>query len=93
MLQAWYACRGSTTEVAKRLHCHRNTVRYRLNKVRDLTGRDIADPAESAELHLALRAVALLQPLDQSGTGTGSRISARDSGAAARRASADSSSG
>ncbi|NEW43774.1 PucR family transcriptional regulator [Nocardia cyriacigeorgica] len=61
-LQAWYACHGSTAAAAEQLHCHRNTVRYRLRKIRDLTGRDTADPAQSAELHLALQAVTLLGP-------------------------------
>ncbi|MFC4126388.1 PucR family transcriptional regulator [Nocardia rhizosphaerae] len=59
-LDAWYHCHGSTAAAAAELHCHRNTVRYRLRKIRDLTGRDTADPVQSAELHLALRAVTLL---------------------------------
>ncbi|MEU4317759.1 helix-turn-helix domain-containing protein [Nocardia fluminea] len=61
-LDAWYRHRGSTAAAADELHCHRNTVRYRLRKIRDLTGRDTADPVHSAELHLALQAVALLGP-------------------------------
>ncbi|WP_410870053.1 PucR family transcriptional regulator [Nocardia sp. A7] len=61
-LDAWYRCRGSTAAAAEELHCHRNTVRYRLRKIRDLTGRDTADPVHSAELHLALQAVTLLGP-------------------------------
>ncbi|MFI6221039.1 PucR family transcriptional regulator [Nocardia salmonicida] len=61
-LDAWYQCRGSTAAAAEQLHCHRNTVRYRLRKIRDLTGRDTADPVQSAELHLALQAVTLLGP-------------------------------
>ncbi|MGK8467257.1 PucR family transcriptional regulator [Nocardia cyriacigeorgica] len=61
-LRAWYDCRGSTAAAAAQLHCHRNTVRYRLCKIRDLTGRDTADPVQSAELHLALQALILLGP-------------------------------
>ncbi len=61
-LRAWYQCHGSTAAAAEQLHCHRNTVRYRLRKIRDLTGRDTADPVQSAELHLALQAVTLLGP-------------------------------
>ncbi|UGT57059.1 PucR family transcriptional regulator [Nocardia asteroides] len=61
-LDAWYRYRGSTAAAADALHCHRNTVRYRLRKIRDLTGRDTADPVHSAELHLALQAVTLLGP-------------------------------
>ncbi|MGW6421166.1 PucR family transcriptional regulator [Nocardia sp. NPDC055053] len=60
-LDAWYRCHGSTAAAAEQLHCHRNTVRYRLRKIRDLTGRDTAEPVQSAELHLALQAVTLLE--------------------------------
>ncbi|MBB3036361.1 PucR family transcriptional regulator [Hoyosella altamirensis] len=59
-LRAWYQCRGSAAAVAEALHCHRNTVRYRLRKIRDLTGRDTTDPEQSAELYLALQAALLL---------------------------------
>ncbi|MCW4354442.1 helix-turn-helix domain-containing protein [Hoyosella sp. YIM 151337] len=60
VLHAWFRCGGSAAAVADALHCHRNTVRYRLRKIRDVTGRDTTDPAQSAELYLALQAVLLL---------------------------------
>lgn len=60
VLHAWFRCSGSATAVAEMLHCHRNTVRYRLRKIRDVTGRDTTDPAQSAELYLALQAALLL---------------------------------
>lgn len=60
VLATWYDCAGSAADVADKLHCHRNTVRYRLRKVRDLTGRDVTDPTASAELFLALRGAELL---------------------------------
>ncbi|WP_336791082.1 helix-turn-helix domain-containing protein [Gordonia malaquae] len=59
VLDAWFRCGGSATRVADTLFCHRNTVRYRLRKISDLTGRDTTDPAQSAELYVALRAVQL----------------------------------
>lgn len=59
-LAAWYRCGGSAAAVAETMHCHRNTVRYRLRKIRDLTGRDTTDPRQSAELYLALEAWSLL---------------------------------
>lgn len=61
VLDAWYRCGGSAAAVAETLHCHRNTVRYRLRKIRDLTGRDTTDPRQSAELYLALGAITLLE--------------------------------
>lgn len=60
VLDAWYRCGGSAVATAQALHCHRNTVRYRLRKIRDLTDRDTTDPRQSAELYLALGAVTLL---------------------------------
>lgn len=60
VLDAWYRHGGSAVAVADALHCHRNTVRYRLRKIRDLTGRDTTDPRQSAELYLALRAYLLV---------------------------------
>ncbi|GGL01637.1 PucR family transcriptional regulator [Nocardia jinanensis] len=59
-LESWYRCGGSAAAVAEATHCHRNTVRYRLRKIRDLTGRDTTDPRQSAELYLALEAFGLL---------------------------------
>ena len=40
---------------ALRLGAHRNTVRYRLRRISDLTGRDPHDPQVALEMHLALR--------------------------------------
>lgn len=56
-LDAWYTAGGSTARAAERLHCHRNTVLYRINRVMALTGRSTADAAASAELYIALRAL------------------------------------
>ncbi|MGJ5749627.1 PucR family transcriptional regulator [Streptomyces puniciscabiei] len=58
-LQAWFTAGGSTTAAAGRLHCHRNTVLYRLNRVAELTGRRTTDAASAAELYIALEAVRL----------------------------------
>ena len=58
-LEAWFACKGSNAAAARRLHYHRNTVLYRLRKIRDLTGRDFDDPAQAAELYVALQATRL----------------------------------
>jgi hypothetical protein len=55
-LSAWFAARGATSSAAAMLHVHRNTVRYRLRRVEELTGRDLTEPAGIAELHLALEA-------------------------------------
>src|SRR5262249_32831291 len=55
-VEAWFAAKGATSEAAERLHVHRNTVRYRLRRVTELTGRSLTEPSGIAEIHLALEA-------------------------------------
>ncbi|SLC94898.1 regulator of polyketide synthase expression [Mycobacteroides abscessus subsp. massiliense] len=52
----WVDCDGSIPATARVLFCHPNTVRYRLRRLRQLTGRDVARPRDIAELHLAVEA-------------------------------------
>ncbi|RNI24383.1 PucR family transcriptional regulator [Flexivirga caeni] len=44
---------GSAERAAKILYCHPNTVRYRLRRLHDLTGRSLSDPNAVAELATA----------------------------------------
>jgi lambda repressor-like predicted transcriptional regulator len=55
-LDAWLRHRGRTEAVAKALHVHPQTVRYRLAKLRELFGARLDDPDARFELELALRA-------------------------------------
>jgi DNA-binding PucR family transcriptional regulator len=50
---------GSAESAAKVLHCHPNTVRYRLRRVPELTGRSLSDPQDIAELATATYALRL----------------------------------
>ena len=59
-VRAWLAEDGSTSSAAERLHLHRNTVRYRLRRLEDLSGRSLARPVDLAEIHLALEGVRIL---------------------------------
>lgn len=54
-LDAWFRADGSTAEAARLLHCHRNTVGYRLGRIEALTGRSVSRPTQAAELYAALR--------------------------------------
>jgi purine catabolism regulator len=49
-----YLAVGSTGEVAARLGLHRNTVGYRLHRISELTGRDLANPEQRLLLQVAL---------------------------------------
>jgi purine catabolism regulator len=42
------------------LYVHRHTLRYRMRKVEELTGRDLSNPFDRMEFWLALRARDLL---------------------------------
>ncbi|WP_370588732.1 PucR family transcriptional regulator [Pseudonocardia sp. C8] len=61
-LHAYLENDGSADRTARLLHCHPNTVRYRLRRVRELTGRSLTDPVEIAELAAAAEAVRLHAP-------------------------------
>ncbi|MGW4119537.1 PucR family transcriptional regulator [Nocardia sp. NPDC004711] len=58
-LELWFECGGSNTEVAQRLHYHRNTIHYRLRRIETLTDRRCSDPKAAAELYIALHAARL----------------------------------
>ncbi|KUF07272.1 CdaR family transcriptional regulator [Leucobacter sp. G161] len=58
-LGAWIEAGGSTPKSAKLLHCHRNTVLYRMQRITELTGRTFSHPAAAAELVVAFRALQL----------------------------------
>jgi len=58
-LRTWYEVGGSARTAAERLFVHPNTVRYRVRRVQELTGRDLGDPRGAAELYAAVEAVRL----------------------------------
>jgi hypothetical protein len=66
--QAWLAAAGSTSTAARELHLHRNTVRYRLRRLEELTGRDLAHPIDAAQVHVALQCVRILGLTDGTGS-------------------------
>lgn len=58
-LNAYLDHGGSTDRAAETLHCHPNTVRYRLRRLHELTGRSLSDPLGMAELTTAAYALRL----------------------------------
>jgi purine catabolism regulator len=59
-LQAYFDCQGSVMEAAAKLYIHRNTLRYRLDKVKEILGRDLDSPEERFSIALALKVRRLL---------------------------------
>ncbi|HEV2370778.1 MAG TPA: helix-turn-helix domain-containing protein [Streptosporangiaceae bacterium] len=59
-LQAWLECGGNTSAAARRLYCHRNTVRNRLRRLETLSGQSLADPNGLTGLAIAAQGVRLL---------------------------------
>ncbi len=56
-LEHWFASGGSANTTARGLFVHPNTVRYRLRRVEELTGRSLSDPRATTDIGAALLAV------------------------------------
>lgn len=54
-LEAFIEANGQWEAAARRLFCHRHTLRYRIRKVEELTGRDLGSARDRIEFWLALR--------------------------------------
>jgi purine catabolism regulator len=60
-LEAFIENNGNWERAARSLYCHRHTLRYRIRKIEDLTGRDLGRATDRIELWLALRARELVR--------------------------------
>ncbi len=54
-LEAFIEENGQWERAARRLYCHRHTLRYRIKRVEELTGRDLGSARDRIEFWLALR--------------------------------------
>lgn len=63
-LLAWLQSGGNAREVARRLHIHPQTARYRLRQLQLLFGDALHEPDARFELEIALRAERLLGPAE-----------------------------
>lgn len=54
--RAWIEADGSAENAGALLHCHPNTVRYRLTKLSSLVGRDLRRPLDVVHMYLAAEA-------------------------------------
>src|SRR5215469_16959208 len=60
---AWLNAGGSARDAARTLYCHENTVRYRMRRLEERLGHDLANPTATAELAAALSAVRMFPAL------------------------------
>ncbi|MEX2448643.1 MAG: PucR family transcriptional regulator [Solirubrobacterales bacterium] len=60
-LEAFIEQNGQWERAARRLYCHRHTLRYRIRRIEELTGRDLGNAHDRIELWLALRARELVK--------------------------------
>ncbi|GAB7146671.1 PucR family transcriptional regulator [Mycobacterium riyadhense] len=51
--RTWVSAGGAINAAAEQLYCHPNTIRHRLHRIEERTGRSTAHPRELAELCLA----------------------------------------
>jgi purine catabolism regulator len=61
-LEAYIECNGQWEAAARRLYCHRHTLRYRIRKIEELTGRNLGSARDRIEFWLALRGREIARP-------------------------------
>jgi purine catabolism regulator len=61
-LEAFIEENGQWERAARRLYCHRHTLRYRIRRVEELTGRDLHSARDRIDFWLALRGRELVGP-------------------------------
>jgi len=54
-LEGFFSCHGNSSQTANRLHIHRNTLTYRLERIAEITQLDLDDPDARFSLQLALK--------------------------------------
>jgi sugar diacid utilization regulator len=54
-LEVFFACNGNVSQAKERLHLHRNSMHYRLHRIRELLGHDLEDPDLRLALQLAIK--------------------------------------
>jgi purine catabolism regulator len=61
-LEAFIECNGQWERAARQLYCHRHTLRYRIRRVEELTGRSLDSARDRIDFWLALRGRELIRP-------------------------------
>jgi purine catabolism regulator len=64
-LEAFIECNGQWERAARALYCHRHTLRYRIRRVEELTGRSLDSARDRIDFWLALRGRELVSPTER----------------------------
>ena len=59
-LETFLECDGNVAQTAQRMFTHRHTIRYRLERVRELAGLDVGSSEGREKLSLGLKAMRVL---------------------------------
>ena len=55
MLNIYFKAEGSIQKTADMMYVHKNTIQYRLTRLKEITGYDVRKPSESSALYIAMR--------------------------------------
>ncbi len=58
-LSVYFECGANLDKTAEHMHTHKNTIKYRLNRIQEKTGMDLKNPDENFQLYLAVLAMKL----------------------------------
>ena len=77
-LEAFIDHNGQWERAARQLYCHRHTLRYRIQRIEELTGRDLSRARDRIEFWLALRGRELVGGVRVAVLGAGGTIAPGD---------------
>lgn len=56
-LVIYYECGANVEQAAEKMYSHKNTIKYRLNRIQDITGLNLKSPDDNFQLYLAVLAM------------------------------------
>lgn len=56
-LMMYYMCGTNLEQVAEKMYTHKNTVKYRLNRIQEQTGLDLKNSDDNFRIYLAVLAM------------------------------------
>ena len=60
-LKIYFQCDGNMKKISEKMYMHYNTIIYRIQKIKDITGIDLENGDSRLNLEIALKAMELIQ--------------------------------